>query len=198
MAETLSGPIRVVDADTIDIGAPETIRLLAIDAAEGDQTCTDGAGAVLPCGAMATEAARSLYEGRFARCTVLRRDRYGRSLATCFVDGEDMNADLVRRGIARVYRSDATYFEEQKEAILLSRGLWAYDMVDPAQFRAQGRAAVQRVDGCAIKGNISANGRLYHVPGSHSYGRTRINTAKGERWFCTEAEARAAGWRAAR
>ncbi len=27
------------------------------------------------------------------------------------------------------------------------------------------------------------------------YSRTRINVAKGERWFCTEEEAQAAGWR---
>jgi len=49
---------------------------------------------------------------------------------------------------------------------------------------------------CLIKGNISQNGRIYHVPGSPSYGQTRIDIAAGERWFCTEEEARAAGWRA--
>lgn len=48
---------------------------------------------------------------------------------------------------------------------------------------------------CLIKGNISANGKIYHVPGSPSYDSTRIDESKGERWFCTEAEARAAGWR---
>jgi hypothetical protein len=51
---------------------------------------------------------------------------------------------------------------------------------------------------CRIKGNISQNGRIYHVPGSASYDQTQIDTSKGERWFCTEAEARAAGWRAPR
>jgi len=48
---------------------------------------------------------------------------------------------------------------------------------------------------CVIKGNISENGRIYHVPGSPSYDRTKIDESKGERWFCSEAEARAAGWR---
>ncbi len=48
---------------------------------------------------------------------------------------------------------------------------------------------------CLIKGNISPGGRIYHVPGSDSYDKTRIDEARGERWFCTEAEARAAGWR---
>ena len=52
--------------------------------------------------------------------------------------------------------------------------------------------------GCLIKGNISSHGKIYHLPGSAGYARTKIDPAKGERWFCSEAEARAAGWRAAR
>jgi endonuclease YncB( thermonuclease family) len=51
---------------------------------------------------------------------------------------------------------------------------------------------------CRIKGNISESGKIYHVPGSEWYERTQIDPAKGERWFCTEAEAKAAGWRAPR
>ncbi|MGE0284581.1 MAG: hypothetical protein AB7P20_28765 [Rhizobiaceae bacterium] len=31
---------------------------------------------------------------------------------------------------------------------------------------------------------------------SRHYAATRIDTSKGERWFCTEAEAKATGWRA--
>ena len=49
---------------------------------------------------------------------------------------------------------------------------------------------------CVIKGNISSKGeRIYHVPGGRYYDATVIDTAKGERWFCSEAEAVAAGWR---
>ena len=48
---------------------------------------------------------------------------------------------------------------------------------------------------CTIKGNLSSSGeRIYHVPGTQHYERTKINTMKGERWFCTEAEAFSAGW----
>jgi endonuclease YncB( thermonuclease family) len=54
-------------------------------------------------------------------------------------------------------------------------------------------------DPCRIKGNINDKGeRIYHMPGSEAYEHTRINTNKGERWFCTQEEARKAGWRAAR
>lgn len=53
--------------------------------------------------------------------------------------------------------------------------------------------------GCRIKGNVSYAGgeRIYHVPGQHYYEDTVIDPARGERWFCTEQEARAAGWRRA-
>lgn len=47
------------------------------------------------------------------------------------------------------------------------------------------------------KGNISRKGeKVFHVPGSRDYDRTRISEKDGERMFCTEDEARAAGWRA--
>lgn len=51
--------------------------------------------------------------------------------------------------------------------------------------------------GCAIKGNVSINTgeRIYHVPGQRYYAETRISPRHGERWFCSEVEARAAGWR---
>jgi hypothetical protein len=52
---------------------------------------------------------------------------------------------------------------------------------------------------CAIKGNIAADGeRIYHVPGQSYYRETRVNPAWGERWFCSEADARKAGWRRSR
>lgn len=57
-------------------------------------------------------------------------------------------------------------------------------------------APVQRPSGnCMIKGNISSSGRIYHLPGSAAYDKTQIDESRGERWFCTEAEAQAAGWR---
>ena len=53
---------------------------------------------------------------------------------------------------------------------------------------------------CDIKGNISFNSgeKIYHVPGQNFYSETQINPNKGERWFCSEAEARANGWRKAK
>jgi len=53
---------------------------------------------------------------------------------------------------------------------------------------------------CRIKGNVSieTGEHIYHVPGQKYYAQTRIDPRYGERWFCSEAEARAAGWRKSR
>ena len=50
---------------------------------------------------------------------------------------------------------------------------------------------------CKIKGNISykTGEKIYHVPGQRFYSRTKIDKSKGERWFCSEKDAREAGWR---
>jgi hypothetical protein len=61
---------------------------------------------------------------------------------------------------------------------------------------APGLVAAQQNTACNIKGNVSTKGeRIYHVPGQRYYNETRIQASHGERWFCSEEEARAAGWR---
>ena len=90
---------------------------------------------------------------------------------------------------------------EEAEAREAGRGIWQTRSQPAWDYRADrwSRAAAAAPNGCPIKGNINRKGtRIYHTPWSASYARTRIDVAKGERWFCDEAEAQAAGWRAAR
>ena len=49
---------------------------------------------------------------------------------------------------------------------------------------------------CNIKGNISVSSgeKFYHIQGMPEYEMTRIDTFKGERFFCSESEAIANGW----
>ena len=55
----------------------------------------------------------------------------------------------------------------------------------------------ETTEGCFIKGNINSKGdKIYHAPGAPSYAATKIDESKGERWFRSEEQARAAGWRA--
>lgn len=53
---------------------------------------------------------------------------------------------------------------------------------------------------CVIKGNVSAETgeRTFHLPDQKYYASIRISPPYDERWFCTAAEARVAGWRKAK
>lgn len=51
---------------------------------------------------------------------------------------------------------------------------------------------------CRIKGNVSTRNKeqkIYHCPGWPDYAETTVITSEGDRWFCSEAEAIAAGFR---
>lgn len=83
---------------------------------------------------------------------------------------------------------------------LARRGRGALRLVACQAQRPDGfRARPGRVEagGCASKGNISGRGRIYYMPSNPLYGRTKIDTSAGERWFCDESDARRAGWRPA-
>ena len=63
-------------------------------------------------------------------------------------------------------------------------------------FQCVGGCASPPDPSCAIKGNVNSSGeKIYHVPGGAFYNRTDIKPEEGDRWFCTEAEAQAAGFR---
>jgi endonuclease YncB( thermonuclease family) len=186
--QSLSGAVRVIDGDTLEI-AGTRVRLHAIDAPETGETCAGAAGD-WACGARAARALAALAEGGLT-CRGEGRDRYGRLVATC-VDaaGRDVAETLVRAGIARAWpRYGRAYVPAEQAARAAGRGLWSAAPAD------EGAGAA---DGCTIKGNISSNGRIFHRPGDASYAATRIDRSRGERWFCSAAEARRAGWRPAR
>jgi endonuclease YncB( thermonuclease family) len=194
------GPIRVVDGDTFEVGGIK-VRLHAIDAPENDQICETRQGVDWACGGWITKVVTDRYSGVMARCEGVDTDRYGRTVARCTALGEDVGAWLVREGFAFAYVQYGTeYVQIERKAAAADRGLHAVRMQTPAEHRKAKRTQPVQTNGdCNIKGNISAKGvRIYHIPGQEFYSRTRINEAKGERWFCSEAAARAAGWRKAK
>ena len=201
----LAGRASVTDGDTVRV-AGERVRLHGIDAPESKQTCVAG-GSRWRCGAEATRALARRIGGRPIACEERDRDRYGRIVAVCRVRGEDLNRWMVRQGWALAYRHySMDYVPDERAARAAKRGLWRGDFVPPWRWRkgeriegAASKSGKSTGGGCRIKGNISRKGvRIYHAPGGQSYNQTRINTSKGERWFCSESEARAAGWRKAR
>ena len=195
----ITGVARVIDGDTIEVQG-QRIRLHGIDAPEGRQLCFDD-GEPWLCGTDATNALRNKIGDRQVTCEELDRDRYERIVARWVVDGEDLGEWMVLRGwaVAYVYYS---YEYNRAEAVAKSkeRGIWASEFEMPWNWRqTQRNADIGNAADCRIKGNINAKGeRIYHTPGGQLYDLVKVKLDKGERWFCTEAEAQAAGWRASK
>lgn len=185
--------IRVVDGDTLEVGGTK-YRLNGIDAPEHGQKCGDWS-----CGSDATDALVEIVKGRTVTCEAITEDGYGRVIATCYADGNDIGGTMIDKGLAWAFlRYSDAYASEETAAKAREIGIWSSHFTPPWEFRDARWAAARETapEGCPIKGNISRNGRIYHAPWSPWYDRTRISTSKGERWFCSEAEAIAAGWRA--
>jgi endonuclease YncB( thermonuclease family) len=197
--DALSGLARVIDGDTLEI-AGERVRLEGIDAPEMAQTCGGPAGAKWACGRSAAEALEHVLAGAKVECRDRGTDKYGRMLGVCFAGRRDINAQMVREGQAWAFvKYSHSYVQQEAEARALKVGIWQGEAEPAWVFRARRWAGAEEAapKGCAIKGNVSTNGRIYHLPWSPWYGKVRIDEKKGERWFCSESEAMAAGWRPA-
>ena len=205
-SEIVSGRPSVTDGDSFTIGETR-IRLHAIDAPEARQSCGRN-GAPWGCGAAATTKLRDLVGTRDLVCTKTDTDSYGRTVAICVSDGVDVGAEMVSTGLALAYREFGDdYVSLEDDARAAGRGVWATAFTPPWEWRRNPQAESptdpsppNARDDCRIKGNVSRGKeeRIYHVPGSRSYDETVIDAARGERYFCSEDEARSAGWRAPR
>lgn len=190
----------VVDGDTLEVNG-QRIRIWGVDAPESAQVC-ERDGVEYRCGLASAAALSDWIGGRPATCVEAERDRYDRSVARCSVEGEDVGAWLVLNGHALDYRhySRGGYAREEARARMASLGVHAGRFDAPWEWRRAQRVASEQAPPdprCVVKGNINAKGaRIFHTPQMRSYAATRIDTAAGERWFCSEAQARAAGWRA--
>ena len=212
----------IVDGDTIDVninGAIERVRLIGIDTPE----VVDPRKPVQCFGIEASNKAKEVLTGQ---SVVLEndpsqgdKDKYSRLLRYIFLkDGTNFNKLMIEQGYAHEYTYDLPYKYQQefKQAQTYARenklGLWQDNICQTQAAPAPSIVTNQNTNtnivaptspppppaSCVIKGNISSKGeKIYHVPGCASYNQTIITESKGERWFCTEADALAAGWRKA-
>lgn len=129
---TAPGAVTVVDGDTFRIGR-ETIRLQGIDAPELRQACADG----WPAGEVAREALADLLWAGRPKCERVKTDRYGRTVAVCRVNEEDIAAAMARRGLAWSYMTySVRYLPEELLARYDGIGVHAHVCASPADWRA--------------------------------------------------------------
>ena len=195
---------RVIDGDTIEIEGGERVRYIGIDTPE----TVDPRKPVQCFGVEASKKNKELVEGQEVRLEkdVTDRDKYNRLLRYVWVGDIFINLELVKQGFAQSYsyppdiKYQNHFIEAQREAREATKGLWgacpveSKTIVTPSPVSAESNAG----NSCVIKGNISASGeKIYHLPDCGSYAKTQIDIGRNERWFCSEAEAQAAGWRKA-
>jgi endonuclease YncB( thermonuclease family) len=190
LAGAIVGAAEVIDGDGLRINGVE-VRLSGIDAFERRAMC--GAKA---CGEAATQRLRELVEGRIVICQERKRDPFGRAVSTCRADGVDLSSALALSGLATVFRGTPDeYAPEVAFAKAAKAGAWVDPTFAPAVSRNDADAPPPAQAGeCRIKGNINSRGeRIYHIPGSAAWERT-----VAEQMFCSEEQARIAGFRAPR
>ena len=207
-AAALLPVVGVTDGDTIKVrvdGVTERIRLIGLDAPElkGNECWSQKASSRM----------QGLVQGRSVQLvpdpTQADRDRYGRLLRHVVTEDGRLVAQVLIEGgfateytYAAAYEHRTAYLAAQKRARAGRLGVWSAACSAPvaaAPPPAAGPAAPAKPSSCVVKGNISSSGeKIYHVPGGGSYDDTVITPAKGERWFCSEQAAEAAGWRRAR
>ena len=193
---------RVIDGDTIEIGGGERVRYIGIDTPE----TVDPRKPVQCFGVEASNKNKELVEGKMVRLEkdITDRDKYNRLLRYVYVGDIFINLELVKQGFAYSYsyppdiKYQDQFLKAQQEAKEAKRGLWN---ACPSASESTSAPVVSPEPGdssCQIKGNINTSGeKIYHLPGCGSYSKTQIDEVHGERWFCSEPEAQAAGWRKA-
>lgn len=203
-AAPIAGKATVVAADTLKIG-DSRVRMSGIEVPDPDQRCTRPGtrpGRTWACGQEAREATQRLVQGQTVSCEVGGKDSSGLASGRCQAAGADIAEALVKAGHAFSEPGLVPPYRTAEAAARASRsGIWgAADIERPAAWRERiwSTAKRQAPDGCPIKGRVRGDEREYLLPWSSDYARVRVSKRRGERWFCSEAEAVAAGWRSPR
>ena len=216
----------VRDGDTIQLG-DVAYRLDGADAPELDQVCIDDHADPFACGVDAREQLTRLIGGRNVHCDDLGPDKTfkNRHVGICRVEGdtESLNRQLVQKGLAvSVEPAVKLHLKEDAAAAKAANvGLWRGCFAPPQDFRAGKKddpllgascradrdAEIRKVlfptdltmpPNCSIKGKFAVRARftgnigIYHLQGCLSYAGTQP-----DRWFCSEDDAKAAGFRRA-
>jgi endonuclease YncB( thermonuclease family) len=127
--------VRVIDGDTIVMDRVH-YRLWGIDAPETRELCPDG----WPAGRAATTYIHALLKNHTVTCEARGHDRYNRTIGLCRADGVDIQAEMVRAGMAWAFvRFSHDYVEQEAAARAERLGVHAHDCQPAWEWRAARR-----------------------------------------------------------
>lgn len=190
--------VSVIDGDTIQLG-DRIVQLFGVDAPELGQLCLHD-GVASHCGMVAAFELGKLLslQTEPLRCKPLDAVDSGGAFV-CMAGRRDVAQVLLRSGfVLAAPDANPDYVEAQDSAKEAKYGLWHSRFVAPQAWRAGERlpeeAAAARL--CPVKGIAGVGGTgLYFVPTDETYDSLRLDPARGDRRFCSDEEARQAGWR---
>jgi endonuclease YncB( thermonuclease family) len=196
--------VEVIDGDTIEIDG-HAVQLYGIDAPELGQYCEQG-GDLWACGSEVALFLKNTvqFKGPPIECSPWGEEPTAGGgselmIGVCQVGPKDVGLAMVQNGYAMALPdSFPDYREAEEQARQAKLGIWRGDFVPPRQWREGKGAEVRSSDWvrtCSVKGALGPAGeRIYYVPTDSGYDEVAIDAAKGERMFCSDEEARAAGW----
>ncbi len=135
---------RVTDGDTLKAAGHDieiTVRLVGIDAPERGRKKNDPGQ---PFSTKATKFLAGLVLNKTVEIKGYGLDRYNRVLGVVFVDGTNVNLEMVKVGLAEVYRGKPAkgldldpYWKAEEEAKKAKRGMWALGdkYISPREWR---------------------------------------------------------------
>jgi endonuclease YncB( thermonuclease family) len=190
--------VSVVDADTLLVDG-KIVQLFGIDAPELGQLCLHD-GVTFHCGILAAFELHKLLDLQIEppRCKPMDAVNPN-GLFVCIAGHSDLAATLLHAGyVLAVPGANPDYTEAQESAKEANYGLWHSRFITPQAWRAGERLPEELAAAlpCPVKGVADNNGTgRYFVPTDESYEALEIDPARGDRRFCTDEEARRAGWR---
>jgi len=175
--------LEVLDGDTLLLDGKARLRLRQVDAPELENCY----------GQESKDYLESLVKGKKIIIQEKILDQRGRAMALVYLGKDLINLKVVEGGFGR-YHSDKTPQAEN----LKSAGIYAKEnqlgLYSPQCYQKDEN--LENPD-CVIKGNIDINDKSikrYFLPGCVQYDFAIVEKDKGEQWFCTEAEAKKAGY----
>ncbi len=171
--------INVIDGDTFVINQSQRVRLLAIEAPEED----------LCLGKESKEYLESLIKDKQVILEEIAADKWGRIIALAYVNDTLVNEAIIKKGLAEYdgHKNSMadTLRQAEAEAKLNKLGIFSSKCTQTNN---------PENHNCIIKGNVRDNKKFYSFPGCSNYARTIIELHDGDQWFCSEAEAKKAGF----
>ncbi|MGI6278813.1 MAG: thermonuclease family protein [Patescibacteria group bacterium] len=189
IADNLPGNYQVsevFDGDSFSIPPDQSIRLAFLNAPELE-FCY---------GQESKEGLESLIQGKNVKIEKITKDTYGRTIALVYQGDQLINQTILENGWGK-YDSERTneklkpIIENLKAANQHAKenqvGIWSEQC-----YQKENKQNPE----CDIKGNMntSSGDKIYHYPGCDQYKQAVVELNTGEQWFCTEEEARQAGF----